>query len=329
MERIDRSACKARVRELLRTAQVSPMKVTAVWLGLRLALSFLSDFGGGMNPFYAFLLVLTFLLTITLDAGFILYCMAIRRGERAEYLTLFDGFAFAGKIILLTLLELIFIGLWSMLFVIPGLVACYRYRFALYNLLENPQISVTDAISMSKLQTRGLKGQLFALDLSYLGWALLSFLPQSVYNQSIQVQVYNIVGASNYWSVQDVMRYINPNVFGMPALAWEFLIAVWAFVVGTQYLAHYRCVELEYFDAAKRFSGVGELPYDNGGYQNHGDYWNGGYQNDGYPDNGGYQGGDGYQNDDYPDNGGCQGGDGYQNDGYADRSDGPDGETKS
>ena len=312
MERIDRSARKTRVRELLRTAQVSPVKVTAVWLGLRLALSFLSDFGGGLNPFYAFLVVLTFFLTVTLDAGFVLYCMAIRRGERAECLTLFDGFAFAGKIILLTLLELIFIGLWSMLFIIPGLVACYRYRFALYNLLENPELRVTDAIGMSKLQTRGFKSQLFALDVSYLGWAVLSSLPQLVYNQSIQIQVYNIVGASVYWNVQDVMRYINPNVFGMPALAWEFLIALWAFAVGTQYLAQYRCVDLEYFDVAKRVSGVGEIPYFNGGYDAP-------YQDDAYQN---YQGDDRYPNgDDY------QGDNGYQNDGYSDRYDGPDGET--
>ena len=48
-ERIDRGACKARARELLDTAQVSPRKMVALWLGLRAALSLLNYIGGGIN----------------------------------------------------------------------------------------------------------------------------------------------------------------------------------------------------------------------------------------------------------------------------------------
>ena len=259
-ERIDRGACKARVRELLDTAQVSPRKMVALWLGMRAVLSMLQSLGGSWNLFYVFLVALTMMLSLVLDAGFVLYCMAIRRGERSEYLTLFDGFAFAGKIILLTVIKFIFIGLWSMLFVIPGFIAFYRYRFALYNLLEHPELSVTQALDMSKYQTRGFKGQLFALDVSYLGWALLAAIPDLLYRQNIQIQVYNIVGASAYWNVQEVMRYVNPNVFGMPWVAWQALITLWALAVSTYYLANYQCVELDYFDAAKTASGVGETP---------------------------------------------------------------------
>lgn len=250
-EHIDRGACKARVRELLDTAQVSPRKMVALWLGLRAVLSLLNYVGGAMNLFYVFLVALTAMLSLVLDAGFVLYCMAIRRGERAEYLTLFDGFGFAGKVIALTVVKVVLITLWSMLFIIPGLIAFYRYRFALYNLLENPDLTVAQSIDMSKRQTRGFKGQIFALDLSYLGWALLAMLPDLVYRQSIQIQVYNIVGASSYWDVQEVMRYVNPNVFGVPWMAWQALILVWSLVVSMYYLANYECVELDYFDAAK------------------------------------------------------------------------------
>ena len=259
-ERIDRGACKARVRELLDSAQVSPRKMVALWLGLRAALSLLNYIGGGINMFYVFLVALTAMLSLVLDAGFILYCMAIRRGERSEYLTLFDGFGFAGKVILLTVVKVVLIALWSMLFIVPGLIASYRYRFALYNLLENPDLTVMQAIDMSKRQTRGFKGQIFALDLSYLGWALLASLPDMVYRQSVQRQVYNIVGASSYWNIQEVMEYVNPNVFGMPWMAWEALMIVWNLVVSMYYLANYECVELDYFDTAKAASGVGEAP---------------------------------------------------------------------
>lgn len=269
-ERINRGACKARVRTLLDTAQVSPRRMVALWLGLRAALSFLTDIGGlGTNLFYVFLVALTLMLSVVLDAGFVLYCMAVRRGERAEYLILFDGFAFAGKVILLVIVEWIFVALWSMLFVIPGVIALYRYRFALYNLLENPELGVMEALSMSKRQTKGFKGQIFMLDLSYLGWGILASLPEFLYRYHIQLQVQGIVGGTLYWNVQDVTRYINPNVFGMPRMAWEVLIVVWALVVSIFYRAHYQCVELEYFDTAKQVSGVGEVSgfTDSGAYQ--------------------------------------------------------------
>ena len=260
-EKIDRKARKARARELLETAQVSPGKMVALWLGLRALLSLFSAIGSGMNLFYVFLMVLTLMLSLTLDAGFVLYCMTVRRGERFEYANLFDGFAFAGKIILLALVKTIFIALWSMLFVIPGVIAFYRYRFALYNLLENPNLRVMEALEMSKRQTNGFKGQVFALDLSYLGWGLLAALPDMVYHQAIQMQVYAIVGSSTYWNVQDVMRYINPNVFGVPAMAWQVLTVVWSILVSVCYLAHYQCVELDYFDTAKQASDANAFSY--------------------------------------------------------------------
>ena len=55
-------------------------------------------------------------------------------------------------------------------------MAAYRYRFAILNLLENPNLSPLDAIGMSKEQTYGFKLDLFILDLSFLGWAILSGL---------------------------------------------------------------------------------------------------------------------------------------------------------
>lgn len=63
--------------------------------------------------------------------------------------------------------------LWMLLFFVPGLIAMYRYRFAYYNILVNPSLSASEAIRLSCRQTSGMKGQLFVLDLSFLGWVLL------------------------------------------------------------------------------------------------------------------------------------------------------------
>ena len=70
----------------------------------------------------------------------------------------------------------LYVFLWSMLFIIPGIIAGYRYRFAVYNLCENPDIGVMEAISMSKAQTAGYKGDLFLLDMTFIGWNLLCSL---------------------------------------------------------------------------------------------------------------------------------------------------------
>lgn len=123
-----------------------------------------------------FLSIVLSLVSAVLSAGYILYTMSVRRGIVTPYATMFDGFLFAGKIILLQIVISIFVFLWSLLFIIPGIIAGYRYRFALYNLCENPEIGVMEALNMSKAQTWGHKWELFVLDLSFLGWNILCAL---------------------------------------------------------------------------------------------------------------------------------------------------------
>lgn len=258
-ELIDRRRLKAEVRELLRDAQVSPRGMAALYLGLAVVLNALDYLAGGgdavvdRNLIGIFVYVLTLLLLTVLEAGFSLYCMAIRRGERAEYLTLFDGFSFVGKIIALELLQALFIFLWSMLFVIPGIVAGYRYRFALYNLCENPGIGPMEALDMSKRQTWGYKGQLFILDWSYFGWMLLATFPTlAMAGYAINAAVQMAYGGNYFpWTL-----VVHPERL----FIWTFLTGVWLFVVALFYRPNLQCVELGYFETAKRTSGVGLSP---------------------------------------------------------------------
>ena len=68
-----------------------------------------------------------------------------------------------------------------MLFVIPGIIAVYRYSFAIWNLCQNPELGVMEALNRSKRQTIGYKGQLFGLHLSFIGWYLIVFVIVGVY----------------------------------------------------------------------------------------------------------------------------------------------------
>ncbi len=78
------------------------------------------------------------------------------------------------------LLTMLFVSLWSMLFVIPGIIATYRYAMAEYLLCKHPELTPMQAIDMSKRRMMGHKLQLFSLELSFIGWALLSALPMSI-----------------------------------------------------------------------------------------------------------------------------------------------------
>ena len=87
----------------------------------------------------------------------------------AEFGRFLDGF-------LLNLLTTIFVVLWSLLLVIPGIVASYRYAMAPYIMQEDPDCSAMEALRRSKAMMDGHKGELFWLDLTFIGWGLLSVL---------------------------------------------------------------------------------------------------------------------------------------------------------
>lgn len=249
---IDRKRLKADMKQLLRTAQVSAKAMTGLYLLLIMGLDLADVTAGGMGSglLGTFVTVLTGLVAMVLSAGFVLYCMAVRRGQRAEYLTLFDGFSFVGKVIGLNIVIGIFTFLWSLLLVVPGIIASYRYRFALYNLYENPGIGIMEALDMSKQQTVGYKSQLFVLDLTYVGWALLASVPAVVLEWSVSYQT--IAQAASIPSPAAVAAIV-----AVSSIKWVLLIDLWSSVVALFYLPVYQCTELGYFDIAKETSGIG------------------------------------------------------------------------
>ena len=77
---------------------------------------------------------------------------------------------------LVPLLQGLFVFLWSLLFVIPGVIMAYAYSMAIYVANDNPELSAMDAIRKSRELMDGHKWDLFVLDLSFIGWILLCLL---------------------------------------------------------------------------------------------------------------------------------------------------------
>ena len=110
-------------------------------------------------------------------AGFLIFIFNTVKKTGAVFGNLLDGFSLAGRLLLLALLESLFIFLWSLLFIIPGIIAAYRYRMAIYLLLDHPEMGVTECLGESKRMMAGHKWELFMLDLSFIGWQILSSFP--------------------------------------------------------------------------------------------------------------------------------------------------------
>lgn len=89
-----------------------------------------------------------------------------------------------GKKLVVSILRTVFITLWCFLFIIPGIVYNYSSYFSFQIMCENPNLKPMEALKLSKKMVKGNRSELFALDLSFIGWWILcgiSFGIASIY----------------------------------------------------------------------------------------------------------------------------------------------------
>ena len=112
---------------------------------------------------------------------------------------LFKGFTndFGGTL-LIGLMTTIFTALWSLLFVIPGIVKAYSYSMAYYIKLDHPEYNWKQCIDESQRMMKGYKMTLFIQDLSFIGWMIVGSLVLGIgtlwvvpYMQATRAQFYN------------------------------------------------------------------------------------------------------------------------------------------
>jgi hypothetical protein len=130
----------------------------------------MNDFIGRLTPFAGLLsLVLSIVLSIVVF-GYVIAFLRLSRRQDTDVRTLFDGFAHTVKLIGLQIMIGIFVFLWSLLLIVPGIIASFRYSMAAWILADDPSKGVMQCIRESKEMMRGHKGELFVLDLSFIGW---------------------------------------------------------------------------------------------------------------------------------------------------------------
>ncbi len=102
----------------------------------------------------------------------------IRRTEQKNKIEpLLDGFrGNVGTNILVGVLDILFVVLWSLLFVIPGIVKAISYSQAFYIALEHPEYDANTCITESRKMMNGRKWRYFCLQLSFIGWYIVGLL---------------------------------------------------------------------------------------------------------------------------------------------------------
>ncbi len=132
--------------------------------------------------YYGFLFVPTFGSFISLiiyppiHLGFSIFCLSISRNQKANVEQIFEGFNFFVKALTTNILIFLFVFLWSLLLIVPGIIAGLSYSMAFFILSDNPSISAMSAIDLSEKMMEGNKMRLFRLYLRFFGLGLLCVL---------------------------------------------------------------------------------------------------------------------------------------------------------
>ena len=119
-----------------------------------------------------------FILALPLTWGFQTLFLGAVRGGEVTAKDMFEGYnkELFSRVLTTTLLYYVYVFLWSLLLLIPGCIKSYSYAMTPYILKDNPEMKNNAAIEESMRMMDGHKLELFLLDLSFIGWAILSIL---------------------------------------------------------------------------------------------------------------------------------------------------------
>lgn len=121
-----------------------------------------------------------FILGGVIQLGYAQFLLKQYNRANFEVKDLFSQFERFGQAFLQRFLRILYTSLWSLLFIIPGIVKSYAYAMTPFIMAENPEMTASEAITASKEMMDGHKGELFTLDLTFIGWELLCLLTLNI-----------------------------------------------------------------------------------------------------------------------------------------------------
>ena len=152
-----------------------------------------------------FMAVIYFVLGSIVGVGYAKYNLNLVDKKNAAFETLFEYFSHWKTTTIARLLRALYVFLWSLLFIIPGIVAGFSYAMTDYILAEDHELTADEAISQSKSLMMGNKWRFFCLQFSFIGWDILATLAFGIghlwltpYKQAAYAAFYREVSGTEY-----------------------------------------------------------------------------------------------------------------------------------
>lgn len=168
----------------MRTENVVLMKMareslTGKWglaIGTFVVYSLIIGAISGTSQFFPFVTLFSLLIGGPMAIGVAIFSLNISRDKDAKLEQIFNGFNNFGTALGAYLLVAIFTILWTLLLIVPGIIAALSYAMTFFILADDDSIGAMEAIDKSKEMMNGYKWKFFCMSLRFFGWALLCIL---------------------------------------------------------------------------------------------------------------------------------------------------------
>lgn len=142
-------------------------------------------------------IALTLLVADVVSAGLGMFFLRVYRGEKPEIQSMFDGFRNYGHVLGGVCWQYLWTVLWAFV-PVYGIIKIISYSMTPYILMDQPEVGAKDALKVSMAMTEGHKGEIFVMELSFIGWALLTFLTCGVLGLFYVIPYMNTTMAAYY-----------------------------------------------------------------------------------------------------------------------------------
>jgi len=170
--------------------------------------------------------------------------LRVIRGQEVFADMVFSGFSNFIRALLLHFIRGLFMFIWAIFFIIPGVIAYYRYSLAFFLLVDNPEMSPFVAINLSKYYMIGNKGNRFFLDLSFIGWFAVAMI--------VFVFLSNVIVAS----LDTVSLFSNMLVMGILGSVILAPLSAYRGVAAAEYYHRVTCNDPDSFKDPLQLPGV-------------------------------------------------------------------------
>lgn len=130
-----------------------------------------------------------FILGGVIQLGYTKFLLAQHDHRKMSFNDVFSEFDRFGQGFAQKFLRGLYCFLWGLLFVIPGIVKSYSYAMTPYIMAENPEMTASEAITASRKMMDGHKGELFWLELTFIGWDILANFTLGLNNVSFKLAI--------------------------------------------------------------------------------------------------------------------------------------------